>query len=60
MTTNSLIKIAYGTGRVFLLGDSSPTDDGTGAPGNTLFNGWGVYSHANLLVNASLWAAKVQ
>ena len=50
----------YGTGRVFLLGDSSPTDDGTGAPGNTLFNGWGVYSHANLLVNASLWAAKLQ
>ncbi len=50
----------YGTGRVFLLGDSSPTDDGTGAPGNTLFNGWSVFSHANLLVNASLWAAKVQ
>jgi len=60
-STNVLCASAtYGTGRVFLLGDSSPTDDGTGAPGNTLFNGWSVYSHANLLVNASLWAAKVQ
>jgi len=60
-STNVLCASAtYGTGRVFLLGDSSPTDDGTGAPGNTLFNGWGVYSHANLLVNASLWAAKLQ
>jgi hypothetical protein len=60
-STNVLCASAtYGTGRVFLLGDSSPTDDGSGAPNNTLFNGWGVYSHANLLVNASLWAAKVQ
>ena len=50
----------YGNGRVFLIGDSSPPDDGTGASGNTLYNGWGVYSHAALLTNASLWAAKVQ
>ena len=50
----------FGTGRVFILGDSSPTDDGTGGPGNTLYNGWGVYSHATLLTNASLWVAKVQ
>lgn len=50
----------YGTGRVFMLGDSSPTDDGTGAPGNTLFAGWTTLSHAPLLVNASLWVAKVQ
>ena len=50
----------YGTGRVFLIGDSSPPDDGTGASGNTLFNGWGVFSHAALLTNASLWAAKLQ
>lgn len=50
----------FGTGRVFMLGDSSPTDDGTGGAGNTLFNGWGVYSHAALLTNASLWVAKVQ
>ena len=50
----------YGNGRVFLIGDSSPPDDGTGASGNTLYNGWGVYSHAALLMNASLWAAKLQ
>jgi hypothetical protein len=50
----------YGTGRVFMIGDSSPPDDGTGASGNTLFNGWGVFSHAALLTNASLWAAKLQ
>lgn len=50
----------YGNGRVFFLGDSSPPDDGTGAPNNTLFNGWGVYSHKNLCMNASLWLAKLQ
>lgn len=50
----------YGTGRVFLIGDSSPPDDGTGASGNTLFNGWGAYSHTALLMNASLWAGKLQ
>jgi hypothetical protein len=51
---------AYGSGRVFLIGDSSPPDDGTGAAGNTLYNGWGAYSHTALLMNASLWAAKLQ
>ena len=50
----------FGTGRAFLLGDSSPPDDGTGGPGNTLYNGWGVYSHSRLMLNASLWLAKVQ
>jgi hypothetical protein len=50
----------YGTGRVFVLGDSSPVDDGTGAPGNTLYNGWGTNSHAVLMLNASLWCAKLQ
>lgn len=51
---------AYGTGRVFFVGDSSPVDDGTGAPGNTLFPGWGSYSHKPLFLNASLWLAKLQ
>jgi hypothetical protein len=50
----------YGNGRVFFVGDSSPPDDGTGAPNNTLFNGWGVYSHKKLFMNASLWLAKLQ
>ncbi len=50
----------FGTGRVFVLGDSSPVDDGTGNSGNVLYNGWGVYSHSKLLLNASLWCAKLQ
>lgn len=50
----------YGAGRVFFVGDSSPIDDGTGAPGNTLFPGWSNYSHKPLFLNASLWLAKLQ
>ena len=50
----------YGSGRVFFVGDSSPIDDGTGAPGNTLFPGWTSYSHKPLFLNASLWLAKLQ
>jgi hypothetical protein len=49
----------YGTGRVFVVTDSSPMDDGSGAPGNRLFNGWGVFSHKPLFMNASLWLAKL-
>ena len=50
----------YGNGRIFFVGDSSPMDDGTGAPNNNLFNGWSVYSHKKLFMNASLWLAKLQ
>lgn len=50
----------YGSGRVFAVTDSSPMDDGTGAPGNTLFNGWTTYSHIPLFMNASLWLARLQ
>ncbi len=50
----------YGTGRVFMVTDSSPLDDGSGAPNNTLFNGWTMYSHTALFMNASLWLAKLQ
>jgi hypothetical protein len=50
----------YGSGRVFFVGDSSPIDDGTGDPGNTLFPGWTSYSHKPLFLNASLWLAKLQ
>jgi hypothetical protein len=52
----------YGTGRIFSISDSSPADDGTGAPGNTLYFGWSDLSgnHARLHMNASLWLAKLQ
>ncbi len=50
----------YGSGRVYIVTDSSPMDDGTGAPGNTLYVSWNTYSHTALFMNASLWLAKLQ
>ena len=50
----------YGSGRVVCLGDSSPSDDGTGASGNTLYNGYYKYSHSKMFKNACLWLAKLQ
>jgi hypothetical protein len=52
----------FGTGRVVVIGDSSPADDGTGAPNNTLFPGWTDLSgnHSRFHLNASLWLAKLQ
>jgi hypothetical protein len=53
----------YGTGRVVLVCDSSPADDGTGTAGDKLYVGWldpSVNgSHAALHMNGSLWLAKV-
>nr|WP_294942060.1 hypothetical protein [uncultured Mucilaginibacter sp.] len=66
-TANAMALLAtYGTGRVFFIGDSSPSDDGTGDTGDNLFNGWsgdspsGFTSHPALHLNAALWAAKAQ
>ena len=51
----------YGTGRVVVVADSSPADDGTGSPGNTVYPGWTeLASHAKLHMNASLWLAQQQ
>ena len=51
----------FGTGRVVCITDSSPADDGTGSPGNTVYPGWTeIASHAKLHMNASLWLAKQQ
>ncbi len=50
----------FGLGRVFVIGDSSPADDGTGATGDTLYPGWTeLVSHSRLHLNASLWLAKL-
>ncbi len=61
-TTNIMAAQAtFGSGRVFLVADSSPADDGTGAPGNNLFPGWTeISSHSKLHLNASLWLAQLQ
>ncbi len=59
--TNVMFATAsFGRGRVCLIGDSSPADDGTGAPHNTLYVGWLEVgsNHANLHLNASLWLAE--
>ncbi len=50
----------FGLGRFFIVTDSSPMDDGTGASGNTLFVGYSTYSHKALFMNAALWLAKLQ
>ena len=50
----------FGKGRVVVIGDSSPADDGTGNPKDKLYFGWTeLPSHAALHLNASLWLAKL-
>ena len=56
--SNANVMVAYGmygAGRFVAIGDSSPFDDGTGDPGDTLFNGWGTASDGNIILNASAW-----
>ncbi|MFF0061692.1 hydrolase [Streptomyces sp. NPDC005279] len=47
----------FGSGRVAVWGDSSPIDDGTGEPGNTLYDGWNdtAGTNAALALNATEW-----
>lgn len=62
---NSSVLVAhatYGKGRVVIVGDSSPADDGTGESGKSLYTGWAGEAngdHARLHMNASLWLAQV-
>jgi hypothetical protein len=56
--SNSSVMFAtstYGFGRIAAAGDSSPFDDGTGDPNDTLFNGWDSTSDKQLIMNASMW-----
>ncbi|PYC74476.1 hydrolase [Streptomyces tateyamensis] len=50
---------SFGKGRVAIWGDSSTIDDGTGSPGNTLYNGWDdpAGTDAALALNATQWLA---
>jgi hypothetical protein len=49
----------YGAGRVAAIGDSSPADDGTGDPGDTLHLGWtstvGGIANRQIHLNACAW-----
>jgi hypothetical protein len=50
----------YGSGRVVAIGDSSPEDDGSGDPGDQLYDGWitdASGNHERLIMNASVWLA---
>ncbi len=60
--TNSNVLVAYGTfgaGKFVAIGDSSPMDDGTGAAGDVLYDGWtdAGGNNGQLVINASLWLA---
>jgi hypothetical protein len=50
----------FGKGRVAAWGDSSPVDDGTGAAGEQLFDGWDDAGGSNgiLALNATEWLAQ--
>lgn len=47
-----------GAGKFVAIGDSSPFDDGTGAPGKMLYNGWFMYDDAKLAINIINWLSK--
>lgn len=50
----------FGKGRIVVIGDSSPADDGTGYKKDKLYYGWTeLESHSLLHLNASLWLAKL-
>jgi hypothetical protein len=52
----------YGQGRIFFVGDSSPVDDGSAAPGNSsIYDGWGEVSGRDslLIMNGTMWATRV-
>jgi hypothetical protein len=48
----------YGAGKVVVVGDSSPFDDGTGDTNDTLYTGWAGEvngDHGKLAINACVW-----
>lgn len=63
--SNSNVMCAYariGNGKVAAIGDSSPTDDGTGDPNdNPFYNGYitdAAGNHQRLLMNITIWLAR--
>ena len=51
---------SYGSGRFVAFGDSSTFDDGTGDPGDILYNSYNLTSYGNskVILNASFWLAQ--
>ncbi len=49
---------AYGKGKFVAIGDSSPIDDGSGAPGNKLYKGYQDYDDALLCKNIIIWLSQ--
>lgn len=45
----------YGNGKVALIGDSSPCDDGNGNQQSNLYDGWGEATDSILFINLTLW-----
>jgi len=53
-----MVRSRYGLGKVAALGDSSPTDDGTGDPNDALYNGYFLGAsgnHKKLIMNTTFW-----
>ncbi|MFN8587026.1 MAG: FlgD immunoglobulin-like domain containing protein [Candidatus Eisenbacteria bacterium] len=62
-TSNAMVAHSvYGNGRVVFVGDSSPVDDGTATPGNTVYTGWtelaGAKADSAIFLNAAQWATR--
>ncbi len=59
--TNAMVAYSrYGSGKVAAMGDSSPTDDGTGNPSCTLYDGYiadASGNHQLLIMNITIWLA---
>lgn len=61
--TNANVMIAYGSygaGHFVAVGDSSPFDDGTGDPNDTLFNGFSTGADGGIILNASAWLSTLR
>lgn len=60
--TGALVVYArVGCGKVAIIGDSSPPDDGTGDPNDVLYNGYitdAAGNHQKLLMNMMIWLAQ--
>ena len=60
--TNVMVSYGrYGSGKIAAIGDSSPTDDGTGNPNCSLYTGYygdAAGNHQLLLMNITIWLAE--